>query len=134
MGFLDNILPKQNKFSEWSQATQAKEKQDWTHFLSPEAMGTLRNILEDAYKHREAYFKAEDIKNAQLWSALIELQREIEGLRQKVDTLAPKSAPSVRFGTADDSVVLNKIKAIMQPKVEETKEATDALVNSLMKF
>ena len=122
------------KPSEWSQATQTQEKTDWTHFLSPEATGLLRNVLEAAYKHREAYFKADDIKNAQVWSALIELTREINELSEKIDRLTPKTTTPFKLGTADDSVVLNKIKAVMQPTVEDTKEATDALVNSLMKF
>ncbi len=124
----------ESKPSEWSQVTQNPEKTDWTHFLSAEAAGFLRSVLEAAYKHREAYFKADDIKNAQLWSALLEMKREINELNAKIEKLTPKTTPSFRLGTADDSVVLNKIKAVMQPTVEDSKEATDALVESLMKF
>lgn len=120
--------------SEWHQTTQTPEKTDWTHFLSAEASGILRSVLEAAYKHREAYFKADDIKNAQIWSALIEQQRQINELREQVARLTPKEVHTFRLGTADDSKVLDKIKSVMQPSVEDTKEATDALVNSLMKF
>lgn len=134
MGILENILPKQQKPSEWSQVTQTKEKVDWTHSLSGDAMGLLRSILEAAYKHREAYFKADDIKNAQLWSALIEQQRQINELNEKIAKMTPKTQETFKIGTADDSVVLNKIRAVMQPSIEDSKEATDALVNSLMKF
>ena len=56
--------------NEWDQHTQEKAKPDWTHFLAPDAAVVLRSVLESAYRHRQAYFKAEDIKNAQLWSAL----------------------------------------------------------------
>jgi len=122
------------KTNEWNEVTKTQEKTDWTHFLSAEAANLLRSVLEAAYKHREAYFKADDIKNAQLWSALIEQQREIAELRAKIESMTPKTTSTMKLGTADDSVVLNKIKAVMQPTVEDSKEATDALVDSLMKF
>lgn len=123
-----------SKTSEWHQITRTPEKTDWTHMLAPDATALLRSVLESAYKHREAYFKADDIKNAQIWSAFIEMQRQINELKDKVDKLTPREVHTFRLGTADDSVVLNKIKAVMQPTVEDSKEATNALVDSLMKF
>lgn len=119
--------------SEWSQVTQTPQKADWTHFLSSEAVGILRSVLEAAYRHRQAYFKADDIKNAQLWSALIEIQRQINEINAKMANL-PRETASFRLGTPRSGTVLEKIRAVMQPSVEDTKEATNALVNSLMKF
>lgn len=128
-------LGEPKKMDEWQQVTHTPERTDWTHFLSPEASSLLRSMLEAAYNHRDAYFRADDIKNAQLWSAIIELKRQINDLNEKIENMRPKETHrEFKLGTAQDSVVLNKIRAMMQPTVEDSKEAKDALVNSLMKF
>lgn len=128
-------IGEKKQFDEWEQVTHTPETRDWTHFLSQDAASVLRSVLEAAYNHRGAYFKAQDIKNAQLWSALIELQKQITELNEKIERMKPSvTHHAFKLGTAEDSVILNKIKAMMQPTVEDSKEAKDALVNSLMKF
>lgn len=130
MGFLTSDKPK----SDWEQQTQTKEKVDWTHFLTPEATGLLRSVLEAAYRHRQAYFKADDVKNAQLWSAMMEMQREINELKARIDKMTPREQQSFRLGIGGDGTVLEKIKSVAKPTVEDTKEATNALIESLMRF
>lgn len=120
--------------SEWQQETQTKEKVDWTHFLAPEATGFLRKVLEAAYKHRQAYFKADDIKNAQLWSAMLEMQREVDELKARLEKMTPREQSTFRLGLGGDNTVLNRIKAAAKPAVEDTREATNALIESLMRF
>lgn len=120
--------------NEWDQSTQQKEKADWTHFLAPDAAVILRTVLESAYKHRQAYFKAEDIKNAQLWSAITELKREMSEISRRLDSLTPQEKESFRVGMSDGSAAMETIKGALKPTVEDTREAKDALVESLMKF
>ena len=120
--------------NEWDQKTQERAKSDWTHFLAPEAASILRTVLESAYKHRQAYFKAEDIKNAQLWSAMLELKKEMAEMNRKIDSLLPSEKESFRLGMSDGSAAMETIKNALKPGVEDSNEAKDALVESLMKF
>lgn len=120
--------------SDWDKETQQEEKQDWTHFLSGDAVGLLRSILEAAYKHRTAYFKAEDIKNAQLWSAMLEMQRQINELSERVGRLEPRHEKVYRTSLADDTRVKDMITEATKPSAQDSKGATDALVNSLLRF
>lgn len=125
---------KQRQSSEWGSA-EKEEVTDWTHFLSPDSMAALRKVLESAYNHREAYFRATDIKNAQLWSALIEMQRQIEGLKEQVAKLTPKeTVRQFQLGVPDESKVLDRIKAVMQRTPEDSREARNALIDSLLRF
>jgi len=120
--------------SEWGQTTQSKERADWTTFLSPEATVLLRSVLEAAYRHRQAYFKADDIKNAQLWSAILEIKRELNEINRKLDKLSPQERETFRLSLSDGGEAMEKIKSALHPKVEDTREARDALIESLMKF
>jgi len=120
--------------NEWDQHTQQREKPDWTHFLAPDAAVVLRSVLESAYKHRQAYFKADDIKNAQLWSAVLELKKEMTEINRKLDKLSPQERESFRLGLSDGGAAMETIKNALKPSVEDTREAKDALIESLMKF
>lgn len=129
-----NLFNKQRSTNEWEQATH-EQPRDWTHFLSPEASATLRKVLEAAYNHREAYFRATDVKDAQQWSALIEMQRQIDDLKEQVRKLTPQETTrKFQLGKPDESQVLDKIRAIMQKGPEDTREASNALIDSLMRF
>jgi leucyl aminopeptidase (aminopeptidase T) len=134
MSLLDLIKIKQRETSEWDEATHEKQV-DWTHFLAPEALATLRKVLESAYNHREAYFRATDIKNAQLWSALLEMQKQIDELNEKVRKLTPQeTVRKFQYGTPQESVVLDRIRQIMQKGPEDSKAARNALIDSLLRF
>lgn len=129
------MLGLKQKTDEWGQVAQEKPATDWTYFLSPEAVAKLRTVLEKAYKHREAYFRATDIKNAQLWSALLEMQMEMDKLRMEIEKLKPKeTVRAFRYGAENEGIVLEKIKTIMQRTPEDSIEARNALIESLMRF
>lgn len=51
---------------------------DWKDNLSDEAQSILADLLESTKKHRVGYSSADDIKIAQLWSALIEIKKQLE--------------------------------------------------------
>lgn len=130
-----SIIPKVERVaSMWHQETQQKEKLDWTHFLSADSVGLLRSVLLRAYKHREAYFRADDIKSAQIWSAMLEMQRQIDDLNAKIDRLTPKDRETMRLHLPEESPLMKKLQELTAPKAQNEKEATNALINSLMKF
>ncbi len=61
-----------------------KDKADWKENLSAEAEQDLNMLLEATRKHRCAYKSAENVQVAQVWCAMIEQQRMIAKLEQRV--------------------------------------------------
>ena len=62
-------------------------ERDWKTYLSKEDEAKLNDIIKVASKHREAYSKAENIKMAQLWCALLEMQKQQELLENRLNHL-----------------------------------------------
>ena len=61
-----------------------KVSDDWKQLLSPEDEAKLNDILKRIAKYRGAYKNAHDIKNAQLWSAILELRKENQALLNRL--------------------------------------------------
>ncbi len=57
---------------------------DWKKYLNPKDEDVLNELLEKTEMYRGAYKNADDIKIAKLWSALIELQKEINSLNNRM--------------------------------------------------
>jgi len=55
-------------------------KKNWKTYLNLDDEGVLNDILKLAAKHRGAYKNASDVGTAQLWCALIELEKQIRNL------------------------------------------------------
>ncbi len=53
---------------------------DWKQLLTPEDEARLNDILKRVAKYRGAYKNSHDIKNAQLWAAILELRKENQAL------------------------------------------------------
>ncbi len=62
-------------------------KRNWRMYLSLEDEATLNEILRLTAKHRGAYKNANETAVAQLWCALIEIQKEIKGLDERLKRL-----------------------------------------------
>ncbi len=60
---------------------------DWKKYLSPKDEAILNEILEVTERHRGAYKNADDIKNAKLWCALIELKKQINTLDKRLRSI-----------------------------------------------
>ena len=111
-----------------------KEK-DWKDFLSDEAKEILSKLLDSAKKHRYAYMQAEDVKVAQLWCALVELRKEIAQFTEAVKKLEEPFKAIVAIGEAEKRKTIERlVTEIIKPEEEAEKEATQKLVESLMKF
>lgn len=92
-----------------------KVSDDWKQLLSAEDEARLNEILKRAAKYRSAYKNAHDVKTAQLWSALLELQKENEALRSR----------------------LKKIEFIFdgfKDRIKQTEEKDRQLIESLEQF
>ena len=57
---------------------------DWKQFLPPEDERRLNDMLKSVAKHRTAYRASKDIKVAQLWCALLEMQKQNQLLHRRL--------------------------------------------------
>ncbi len=57
---------------------------DWKQLLSPEDEARLNDVLKRVARHRGAYKNAHDVKNAQLWAAILELRKENQALLNRL--------------------------------------------------
>jgi len=62
-------------------------RKNWRLYLSLEDEAVLNEILRLAAKHRGAYKNANETAIAQVWCALIEIQKEIKGLDERLKRL-----------------------------------------------
>ncbi|MEM7821476.1 MAG: hypothetical protein QXX38_01540 [Candidatus Aenigmatarchaeota archaeon] len=111
------------------------EKEDWKECLEEETRNILANIFEKIRKHKCAYMKADDVKVAQLWCAIAEMNKEIKEMTSLLRKIEEPFKSIVAIGEAEKKRTIEKfITQIIRPEREEEKEATRKLVESLMKF
>lgn len=60
---------------------------EWKHFLSAEDEEKLNEFLRKVSRHRGAYKNSSEIKNAQLWCAVLELRKENSMLQKRLDKM-----------------------------------------------
>lgn len=92
-----------------------KTEDDWKQLLPPDDEERLNDILRRVAKHRGAYRNAHDVKNAQLWAAILELRKE-------------------------NAALLNRLKKTeflldgLKERVKQQEAAEKELIESLEKF
>ncbi|HLD83266.1 MAG TPA: hypothetical protein VI979_00235 [archaeon] len=64
-----------------------KEGSDWKEFLAPKDEERINEILKKVARHRGAYSRAADSKNAQLWCAALELFGAQEALSERLEEM-----------------------------------------------
>ncbi len=64
-----------------------KSTRDWKEFLAPEDEEKLNEFLKKVAKQRSAYKNADDVKIAQLWSAMLELRKENLILQKRLNEM-----------------------------------------------
>lgn len=112
-----------------------KKKADWKNELSDEDKQTLSTILDSTKKHRHAYNSADDVKVAQLWTALVEVKKELNKTNELLGKLQEPWKAIVAVGEEEKRKTVEKlVQEIIKPVDETTQEATQKLVESLMKF
>ncbi len=111
------------------------KKEDWKDNLTDEAQEVLARLLESARKHKCAYCSAEDVKTAQLWSALVEIKKELDGTTDLLKKVEAPFRTIIEVGEEEKKKTIEKLVTDMiKPADETTQEATKKLVESLMKF
>jgi len=108
---------------------------DWKELLAPEARSTLAKILNSTKRHKGAYINADDVKIAQLWSALIELSNKMDEIQKIQVRLEEPFKAIVEVGEKEKRKAIESIvRGIVRPTDENTEDAAQDLVDSLMKF
>ncbi|MFH8086834.1 MAG: hypothetical protein QW609_03370 [Candidatus Aenigmatarchaeota archaeon] len=112
-----------------------QKEEDWKNFLSDDAKETLAKLLDSTKKHRAAYLQAEDVKVAQLWCALVELQKQFAQFTEIVKKIEEPFKAIIAVGEAEKRKTIERlVTEIIKPEEEAEKEAVQRLVDSLMKF
>ncbi len=111
------------------------DKEDWKNFLPDDAHETLSEILASTNKYKGAYVQAENASLAHLWTALVELKKDFDSMKEVLGKLEQPWKAIVSVGEAEKKRAIEKLVAdIVKPTDEDTHEATQKLVESLMKF
>ncbi len=113
-----------------------KKPEDWkTNIDDPEDKMILLDLLNSTKRHRYAYMNAEDVKIAQLWTALIELKKEISKTNELLGQLKNPWNAIVQVGDNEKKKTIKSlVEEIIKPVDQTTQEATNKLVESLMNF
>lgn len=110
------------------------EDKDWKDHLDDESKAALAEIFDKSKKHECAYLEAEDVKVAQLWVAVMELSKELKNTKQMVDVLKEPFKAIVAIGEVEKRRTIERlVRDMLKPEIDQ-EEATQKLVDSLMKF
>ncbi len=111
------------------------DSEDWKEELSDEAKQILGKLFDATRKYKYAYTQADDVKVAQLWTAIIEMQKEIDKLNETLGKVQEPFKAIIAIGEAEKRKTIEKlVSEMIRPVDQETQEATKKLVESLMKF
>jgi len=112
-----------------------KAEEDWKDFLGPDARAALAEVLNSTRKHKGAYMHSDDVKVAQLWSAIIEMNKKIDNIQKVQVRLEEPFKAIVEVGDKEKRRAIEDIvRGIVRPTSEGTEDATQDLVDSLMRF
>ena len=105
-----------------------QKKDDWKKSLTSKDEKKLNEILFKTEKHKAAYLKSNNVKIAQLWAAMLEMEKEKEYMEKRV-----RRMEYVFSGMTErlrDEIIREDTK-----KNEEKKEKDlENLIRSLEKF
>jgi hypothetical protein len=90
-----------------------KVSDDWKQLLTPEDEARLNDILKRVSKYRGAYKNSSDIKNAQLWAAILELRKENQALLnrlKKMEFVIDGMKERVRQQDADEKELIESLE------------------------
>ncbi|MHC4752774.1 MAG: hypothetical protein ACYTFW_23255 [Planctomycetota bacterium] len=112
-----------------------KEGEDWKDYLAPDAKSKLAEVLSGAKMHKGAYMHADDVKVAQLWCAVVELKKQVDAMQRVQMQLEEPFQAIVEVGEAEKKKAIERmLREIVRPTDVHTEQATQKLVDSLMKF
>lgn len=111
-----------------------EEEKDWKECLNDEDQQVLAEIFEIARKHKCAYCQADDVKVAQLWCALMEMKKEMNEMGRKLSTVQEPFRSIAEMGEKEKRKTIERmVREMIKPEPDQ-EDATQKLVDSLMKF
>lgn len=111
------------------------EIEDWKELLSEEAQIELAELIEKAKKHRSAYMQADDVKVAQVWSALTEVSGQLKEIEERIGRIEAIAKGFSELGeVAKKETLKERVGDIFKPKTSREREQVEKIVDSLMKF
>jgi len=111
------------------------EEKDWKELLSEDMQAELAELIERAKKHRGAYMQADDVKVAQLWSALAEISKEIKDIKRRISRLESLARGFVEAAEeAKRQAIRDKVSEFFKPKTAREREKVERIVDTLMQF
>jgi len=110
-------------------------KKDWKDNLNDDAQVILSGLIESTKKHRCAYSSADDVKVAQLWTALLEIKKQLDETTSLLKKVEMPFRAIIEVGEEEKKNTIERIVSeIVKPTDEETQNVSKKLVESLMKF
>lgn len=89
-----------------------KTNKNWKKYLNIDDEALLNKIIEEVAKYRSAYKNAEEVKIAQLWCALLDMEKKL----QKLDAR------------------MKRIEAIFDAIAQRVEEEKSSLIKTLRGF
>lgn len=108
--------------------------EDWKELLAHDSKQILADLIESTRDHRGAFIQADDVKVAQLWTALVEMKKEINQLKEVLEKVGMPFKTFVEMGDVEKRKTIERIiRETLKPEPDK-EEATQKLIESLMKF
>ena len=108
---------------------------DWKDMLPRKDQELLAELLDSTRDYRAAYMQADDVKVAQLWTALIEFKKECHEMKEMMEKVAMPFKAIVDMGEMEKRRAIERVvRDFLKPTEPEQEDATSKLVDSLMKF
>jgi len=108
---------------------------DWKNLLDERTREELKELIERAGKHRYAYSQADDIRIAQIWTALAEISKDLKEIKEKLGKVEEPFKAIIEIGEEEKKKAIQRIvEEIIKPSDKETQEVAKRLVDTLMKF
>lgn len=89
-----------------------KVNKNWKKYLNVDDETLLNKVIEEVAKYRSAYKNAEDVKTAQLWCAILNIEKKIQRLDAR----------------------MRKIELIFEAIAQRMEEERSSLIKTLREF
>ena len=111
------------------------EDKDWKELMSDDAQVELADLIEKAKTHRAAYMQADDVKVAQVWSALTEVSKQLKGIEGRIAKIESVLKIFAEVGEiAKREALRERMNDVFKPKTSREREQVEKVVDSLMEF
>jgi len=77
---------------------------EWKKLLVPDDEQKINDMIVKSAKYRTAYMSADDVKVAQLWCTILEMQKQIEELEQKIKDLESRNIKETHVPKDDELI------------------------------